>query len=93
MKTVFAFYWEHAGENGEPVAFYNVPMGESMSTMARETLEKTGAAIPETPTYEEWKKEVGAKRRCGKCWDVTRGPNDYVRHLQLNHFFRPRVAV
>lgn len=60
MKSaVFAFWWEGARDNGEPIAFFNVTSNDkgwnNGSTVDEKSLNKIwGIETPPHPTYRDW---------------------------------------
>lgn len=56
------------------------------STVAGESLlHDYGIALPLFPDLKTWQRETAAKRRCFRCWAVTRGPIDSLRHRKVVH--------
>lgn len=89
-KARFMFWWDGLGDNGEPLPCFNVvenDKGISNGSTVDGTalLEQYGIPLPLFPSYETWRRETAAKRRCGKCWAVTRGRPDASHHLQNFH--------
>lgn len=51
------------------------------STVSGQTLlEQYEILLPLFPSMETWQRETAAKRRCFRCWAVTRGATDAIRH-------------
>jgi len=88
MTARFVYWWPQAGD-GEDLAFYRNDIG---SDVTAETLLASGQPIPLTPTFSTWRDMVDQKSRCGLCWAVTRGRDDFKRHLDLNHKAFGKVA-
>lgn len=89
-KARFVFYWENAGDNGEPIPFFTVLKNDrginNGSTIdGQQLLEQYGIPLPLFPDYKTWKHNVVSKRRCGRCWAVTRCMGDYVHHNEIHH--------
>ena len=57
LKPKFAYYWVW---DKEIIPFYKMPLGNAYSDVTQETLLKYGFEVPETPTYEEWKKRLNS---------------------------------
>jgi hypothetical protein len=97
MNPHFKYWWEGAGDDGSPVAFYSMSVVNvakatergfpvvGSSDVTASTLAANGHEIPATPTFEFWKEATRTKRRCPHCWSVTRTPADYARHLSIHH--------
>lgn len=91
-QAKFVFWWENVGANNEPLPFFN--LASNGSTVDGETLlSKYGIPLPLFPSYETWKRETNAKRRCFRCWKTTKGVNDLARHREVVHHERLQVAV
>lgn len=42
--------------------------------------------VPLFPDLKTWRNETESKRRCFRCWAVTRGATDNIRHREIVHF-------
>lgn len=88
IKVKFSYYWEPDDE--KPFPDYRVVKSRNPdipmdSHISRKTCLKHGIEIPATPTYEEWKKQTQNKKRCYRCWKITRTFDDYNRHIYYKH--------
>src|SRR5258708_9813282 len=48
-------------------------------------LTQYGINLPMFPSLETWKQETEAKRKCFRCWAVTRGNEDLLHHRAAVH--------
>lgn len=56
------------------------------STVTGEALLQVyGIPVPLFPDLKTWKHETQAKRRCFRCWKVTRGFRDWLHHRITIH--------
>lgn len=55
------------------------------STLCGGTLLAAGINLPLFPSLETWKRETESKRRCFRCWAVTRNYSDWVHHREAVH--------
>ena len=87
-KTRFCYYLEGL-ERPEPIFHLWMPESKGFSDVGGETLLTSGKPLPMFPDYRTWRREVASKKRCGRCWAVTRGHNDLIHHLQHHHLSAP----
>ena|ERR1051325_9833668 len=89
MRTKFKYYLSNfEGFDPCPIYAFWIPFSNGSggySDVSADTLREKGHEIPMTPDFKTWKNLVLSKLRCGRCWMVTRGHQDLVRHNDLNH--------
>lgn len=64
------------------------------STVCGQNLIDTyGIPVPLFPSLETWRRETAEKRRCFRCWRVTRGAADLAHHRTVVHHERLVLAA
>jgi hypothetical protein len=81
----FKYYWPEAGENGEALAFYSLPINNGFSDVTAETLKEKGIHVPKTPSFITWDLHIKDKQKCGLCYISVRSVSDLTRHLEIQH--------
>lgn len=84
----FKYYLEGL-DKPEPMFGLWMPNSNGFSDVSGETVLAAGKPLPLFPDYKTWRNEVSGKRRCGRCWRVTRGADDLLRHTQISHMSAP----
>ncbi len=80
LDVPFAGYYV---ESGELIKDGKVVLRRGMNISDEEII-AAGLEVPYTPSFEKWKTDIAAKRRCGACHDALRGPADLEHHIANN---------
>lgn len=85
MRLVKFKYYLEGLERPIPMFGIWIERLKGYSDVNGETVLESGLPLPFFPSYETWRDMVISKKRCGRCWAITRHALDLSNHLAQRH--------